>query len=261
MASEHLQSPLLAAAGFQHAFFTRHGGVSDGPYATLSFSLAAGAAGDRPENVRENLERAAERLGTSAESVHFLSQVHGREVWVLDGSESRDRTLEREGDALVSRAPGIACGVRIADCAPVLLADRKSGAVAAAHAGWRGVAQNVVAAAVVRLREVAGADGELIAAIGPHISVAAFEVSDDVARELAAASPDPDVVDRTRGPKPHVDLRKILRAQLRALGLEDGAIDDVAGCTLSEPERFFSFRRDGKQSGRHLAAIVARPRS
>jgi copper oxidase (laccase) domain-containing protein len=97
----------------------------------------------------------------------------------------------------------------------------------------------------------------LVAAIGPHISLAAFEVEEDVAQELLAASPDPDIVDRS-GPKPHVDLRKMARAQLARAGLHHDDIDDVLGCTVLEPERFYSFRRDGEQSGRLLTAIVPR---
>jgi hypothetical protein len=255
--AEALESPLLAAAGFRHAFFTRRGGVSDGPYATLSFSESVG---DRRENVAENLARAAARLGVEPRHVHFLSQVHGREVWQLDGSEPREATLQREGDALVCAVAGIACGVRVADCVPVLIGDRSSGAVAAAHAGWRGVVRGVTSAAVERLRALGSRPADLVAAIGPHLSLEAFEVSDDVAAELLRASPDPQVVDRTLGPKPHVDLARILRAQLAALGLAPAQIDEVPGCTLREPERFFSFRRDGARSGRHLAAIVARER-
>ncbi len=104
-------------------------------------------------------------------------------------------------------------------------------------------------------------DPDLIAAIGPHISLAAFEVSEEVAQTLLAASRDPDIVLRSPPPshaKPHVDLRRMLRAELASQGLAEGAIDDVWGCTVLEPERFFSFRRDGKASGRHLSAIVPR---
>ncbi len=248
------QSPLLQAAGFRHAFFTRPGGVSSGPYESLNFSVAVG---DQADNVQENLARAARALGVAPERVYFLSQVHGSGVQLLEGSEDRLEVLHEQGDAVVALRGNVACAVRVADCAPVLIGDKTSGAAAAIHAGWRGVVAGVVAAAVHRLRAEVG-EGELVAAIGPHISVANFEVSDDVAAELAGASPDPEVVDRTRGPKPHVDLRRILRAQLRQLGLSDASIDDVGGCTVGDPRLYFSFRRDGRRSGRHLAAIVPR---
>lgn len=253
--ARYRSSGLLTAAGFRHAFFTRNGGVSTGPYRSLNFSYAAT---DSPENVRENLRRAASALGVEPARIYFLSQVHGNEVRVLDGEENREQVLFEEGDAVLSLTPDLACGVRTADCVPVLIADRRSGGVGAIHAGWRGTVSGVVATAVTKLREISGGEGELLAAIGPHISRQAFEVSDDVARQLVECSPLDDVVDRSFGPRPHVDLRRIIRGQLRELGLADDAIDDVPGCNLLDEADFFSYRRDGKASGRHLSAIVAR---
>lgn len=249
------ESPLLRRAGFRHAFFTRHGGVSEGPYRSLSFSVAAG---DSPENVGENLARAARSLGVEPGRLYYLSQVHGRDVVVVDGTENREEVLYRQGDAVATRTAGVACGVRTADCVPILIGDRRSGAAAAVHAGWRGAVAGVVEAGVSQLRKLASGEVDLVAAIGPHISVAAFEVGEEVAERIGAASPDPDVIDRTRGPKPHADLRRMIRAQLRQLGLADQAIDDVEGCTVGNERDLFSYRRDGKKSGRHLAAIVAR---
>jgi YfiH family protein len=251
--AEFLESALLRKAGFRHAFFTRNGGVSTGPHASLSFSIAAG---DDAANVARNLERAGTELGVSPARIHFLSQVHGRVVHHLSGREQQSHVIELEGDALLSHARGLACAVRTADCVPVLLADLRSGAVAAAHAGWRGAVQGIVTRTVQALRDLEP-DADLVAAIGPHISQAAFEVSRDVAEALLSASRDASIIDQT-GPKPHIDLRRMLRAELRWLGIEDSAIDDVWGCTVSEPGRFFSFRRDGKLSGRHLSAIVPR---
>ena len=251
--ADFLESALLRGAGFSHAFFTRKGGVSPGAYSSLNFSVAAG---DSEANVKQNLERAAAELGVASTRIHFLSQVHGRVAHTLSGSELQSTLILRDGDALVSRAPGLACAVRSADCVPVLLADRRSGAVGAVHAGWRGAASGIVSSAIEALRAIAP-NPSLIAAIGPHISLDAFEVSDDVAETLLKASRDPQIVDRSRA-KPHVDLRRMLRAELHEQGLAQAAIDDVWGCTVLEPARFFSFRRDGKASGRHLSAIVPR---
>jgi copper oxidase (laccase) domain-containing protein len=93
--------------------------------------------------------------------------------------------------------------------------------------------------------------------VGPHISLQSFEVGADVARQLVDASPDKDIVDHSYE-KPHVNLRKMVRAQLRDGGLADADIDDVAGCTVLETARFFSYRRDGNPSGRLLSAIVGK---
>ena len=250
----HLISELLSRAGFRHAFFTRQGGVSEGAFASLNFSIAAG---DVADHVAENLRRAGRALDVDPERIYLLSQVHGRAVQLANGDEPHETFVRREGDIVVGESPSLACGVRTADCVPVLLGDKRSGRVAAVHAGWRGVAGGAVAAGVERLQLMAAGSAELVAAIGPHISLTAFEVSDDVANELRAASPEPDVVDWSRT-RPHVDLRRIVRAQLISLGLSTDAIDDVPGCTVLDATRFFSFRRDGQASGRLLSAIVPR---
>lgn len=254
--AEFRTSPVLEREGFRHAFFTRRGGVSVGPYSSLSFSLAVG---DAAAAVAENLERAASALGVTASSVHFLSQVHGTDVVVSSQRDDRTLLLHREGDAVVTLDPTCAASVRIADCVPILVGDRVSGGVCAIHAGWRGLSLGVIETGVSKLREVIGAEGDLVAAIGPHITLAAFEVSEDVAQTLAACAPGTNVVDRTLGPKPHVSLARIARKKLVDLGLRGTDVDDVPGCTFCDREAFFSFRRDGKTSGRHLASIVPRP--
>jgi YfiH family protein len=253
VAAEYLESELLSRAGFRHAFFTRVGGVSASPYESLSFSVAVG---DSTENVQANLERAAAVLGVPSRRIYFLSQVHGSVTIALDGTEAREHVLKREGDAVLSSVTDLACGVRSADCVPLLVGDRRSGAAVAIHAGWRGVVRGAVESGVSELRRVAGAGADLVAAIGPHIREQAFEVSADVAAELAAVSPVPAVSAPPGGGKPHVALARIVVAKLVALGVAERDIDDVGGCTVLEPARFFSFRRDGKIGGRHLSAIV-----
>jgi polyphenol oxidase len=255
----HHQSPLLLQAGFRHAFFTRQGGASRGPFESLSFSTAVG---DDPSHVDENLRRAGALLGVDAARVLYLSQVHGHVARFYRTQEERAGLITLEGDAIGGTEPGSAYGVRSADCVPILLADTESGAVMAIHAGWRGVVVGVVEAGVACLRQNVGGDGRLLAAIGPHISRHSFEVSDDVAEQLLAACPGqpPDVVKRAGSEaKPHVDLRRIVTQKLLALGLTEASIDQVGGCTVLTPDRYFSFRRDGKRSGRHLSAIVPRP--
>lgn len=253
----HHLSPLLHQAGFRHAFFTRLGGASQGPFESLSFSTAVG---DDPCHVNENLRRAGAVLGVDAERVLYLSQVHGREARFYRSLEQRSELITLEGDAIGGSEPSTAYGVRSADCVPVLVADVGSGAVMAIHAGWRGVVVGAVEAGVACLRQNLGNEGQLLAAIGPHISVAAFEVSDDVAAELEAVCPVPGAVVAARTAKPHVNLRFIVTQKLLALGLTEASIDQIGGCTVLDAQHYFSFRRDGKRSGRHLSAIVPRPR-
>ncbi len=247
-----LRSELLARHGFAHGFSLRTGGVSEGPFATLNLGRTVG---DAPQAVEENLRRFAEAIGVAPEAIYEVSQVHGRTVVEVRAGDEVRGIRPIEADALATAVPGAAVAVRTADCVPVLIADVERGAVAAVHAGWRGVVARAVGAAIDRLEPASPA--HLVAAIGPHIRADAFEVGDEVARQIAEVAHGEDVV-LLRAPRPHVDLAKTLKAQLAARGLSPSQIDDVGGCTLSEPARFFSHRRDAGRTGRHLSAIVAR---
>jgi YfiH family protein len=247
----------LRAAGFPHGFSTRDGGVSRGAFASLNFG-----AGDEPEHVAENVRRFADAVGFARAGLRQVTQVHGARVVdaaaLPDDGESRPR---EEADALFLAPPLLATnatsdarsvGIRIADCVPVLVATRDKGAIAAIHAGWRGVAGGVIRAGVAKLE-----GGDLLAAIGPCIGPCCFEVGAEVVPQiLAAASDDAAIVARREGDKAYVDLRRAVRRQLESAGVRD--IEDVPGCTKCDPSHFFSYRRDGAQSGRHLAVIALR---
>lgn len=251
---DFLHSALFRGAGFRHAFFTRRGGVSAGPFESLNFSVSVG---DDPLKVEENLRRAAAVLGVSRSALYFASQVHGTHVEELRGGEVGTEVIQRQADALFSSRPGIACSVRSADCLPVLFADPRTGRVAAAHAGWRGLVRGILVSTLEALVHRGSRVDDVLVAIGPHISVGAFEVSPEVAAEIQAAAPGKPVVSYEFGSRPHCDLRAVARAQLLTEGVVDAHIDDVFGCTMSDSTKFFSYRRDGKTSGRHLSAIVA----
>lgn len=230
----------LARAGFRHGF--------------ASLAMDFGPLTPAPE-VLANVQLLAASIGFDAAALRQVNQVHGARV--VDGATLESAAARVEADALVLHAGSTdavaarAVGVRVADCVPVLVGSRGDGAVAAIHAGWRGVVAGVVGAA---LRELGG--GERVAAIGPCIGPCCFEVGADVAAQIAAACGDPRVVAERNGDKALVDLRRAVRAQLAADGVTD--VEDVPGCTRCEPARFFSYRRDGAKSGRHLAAIALR---
>ncbi|HSN82118.1 MAG TPA: peptidoglycan editing factor PgeF [Polyangiales bacterium] len=247
-----LHSALLERHGFRHGFATRVGGVSAAPFDTLNLGFHLG---DDDDAVRQNRLRFVRSLGLSIEQLFEQRQVHGNEVREVTSSDDTEEIQNREGDALVARDVGIAVAARTADCVPVLLAHPPSGDVAAVHAGWRGAVAGVVGRAVVAMKQP---PAELVAAIGPHIRVGAFEVGEEVARELELASKRRPVVERGAD-KPHGDLAALIRLQLLDRGLPSTAIDDVGGCTHDEPDLFFSHRRDRGKTGRHLSVIVARP--
>jgi YfiH family protein len=210
--------------------------------------------GDECSRVDENFRAAETALSLAPGRLVYLSQVHGSTVHWLEENARRESVKTLEGDGVVSDCALIGLGVRSADCVPVLLADPETGRAAAVHAGWRGLVRGAIGATV---RALAGPAERLIVAVGPHIGPGAFEVSDDVALDLAGCSTASPVL-RDRGPKPRVDLLAIATAQLVSSGVAADRIDRIGGCTMSEPERFFSFRRDGPHSGRHLSAIVPR---
>jgi YfiH family protein len=250
-----LTAPILANAGFLHGFSLRGGGASGGGFASLNLGRALG---DDSVNVEENHRRLAASLGYDAARLFEVTQVHGVVVrGVVDGDEPRAVRAE-QGDALVSSMGGDAVGVRVADCLPLLLADPRTGCVAAVHCGWRGVAGSIVAASVAALVAAGSRPQDLLAAIGPHIRACCFEVGDEVVAALARVGEGAAFVRAGATAKPHVDLAVVVRVQLGALGVPAAQCADTGGCTRCDGARFYSFRRDGAASGRHLAVIVPR---
>lgn len=245
-----LRSRLLLSAGFAHGFSTRAGGVSTGPFASLNLGRSVG---DDPGAVDENLRRFHAAAGLEGRALFVVSQVHGATVRQVGRADDPAAVAFEEADAMVAWDSAVAVGIRTADCFPVLVGDPGTGRVAAIHAGWRGVARGVVARALEVLAPGAGT----VAALGPGIGACCFEVGPDVAAQIAAATPPvDDLVVAGRGLR--IDLRAAIRAQLRASGVT--ILEDVGTCTVCDRTRFFSFRRDGKRSGRMLAAI-ATPRA
>jgi len=184
------------------------------------------------------------------EDVRIVKQVHGAVVVSVRASDEPMRLSACEGDALVTAAPGVALGARSADCVPVLLADPRSGHVAAAHAGWRGVVGGVVPAAAVALVELGARTPDLRVALGPSIGPCCFEVGDEVAAQFPAAT-----VHVRPGGKPTVDLRHALVLQLAACGVTPDHLDAAAPCTYCDAASWPSYRREGAAAGRLVGWI------
>lgn len=273
-----------APGGVTALMSTRLGGVSQAPFDSLNLRPAAlgGADADAPAAVAENQRRFATALG--AQPV-WLAQVHGSAVQRLDGgllqAQQQGAALP-VADASISTTPGVACAVLVADCLPVLLCCADGRAVGAAHAGWRGLAGGVLEATVQALCEAGGcAPGALRAWLGPCIGPEAFEVGADVLAAFGAEPRHADVDDLPglAGPGPSVggssrlplfrfsprsdgsarwraDLAQLARRRLLTAGV--GAVAGGGWCTVSDPARFFSFRRT-PQCGRLAAAVAVRP--
>lgn len=233
-----------APPGVHAACTTREGGVSAGPYASLNLG---DHVGDEPPLVARN--RAIFERAMGVRPV-YLEQVHGSSVVALDGN-TEDGT---RADGCWTAVRGVACTIMVADCLPVLLATRDGAKVGAAHAGWRGLAGGIVEA-TVRAMQVEPAS--LIAWLGPAIGPEAFEVGADVksAFEERDAHASNHFKPYREG-KWLCDLPALVRMRLARLGLtgihgNDGSRE---WCTVSNPSRFFSHRRD-RTSGRFAAAV------
>ena len=159
-------------------------------------------------------------------------------------------------DALVADRPGICLCISTADCIPILLYDRKHQAIAAVHAGWRGTVNFIVGHALERMRILYGTDGaDISAVIGPGISLAAFEVGDEVYEAFRLAGFPMDRIARKQE-KWHIDLPEANRLQLLDFGVPSAAIETAGICTYTHCDDFFSARRLGIRSGRMLTGIM-----
>lgn len=240
--------------GVAAAMSTRQGGVSAAPWESLNLGVAVG---DDAAAVATNRARFGRAL--LARPV-WLRQVHGKRVLRLDAGTPEGPA--EPADAAWTTEPGIACTVQVADCLPVLLATGDGRAVAAAHAGWRGLAGGVLEATVAALHEGAGVKpGELLAWLGPCIGPEAFEVGAEVLAgfgraPLTADQPAFRWAPRVDGsPRWRADLPQLARERLAALGVAAVAVH--GGCTVAGESGFFSFRRDGV-TGRMAAAVWRR---
>ena len=200
--------------------------------------------GDDPTSVQANRDRLAHLL--QAKPV-FLKQVHGVHVQALDGHSAHGAVA----DAAITTQHGLACTIMVADCLPVLLTDAQGTCVGALHAGWRGLAHGVVHSTVQAMRQ--HTQDELLAWLGPCIGPKAFEVGAEV-REAFAANAWADVqrgfVNHTPG-KYLADLPQLMRGALQTAGVTQifGNDGSDAWCTVAQPSRFFSHRRDSAGSG------------
>ena len=217
--------------------------------------------------------RVASTMGVGAGQVLVVQQVHGREVVVVrhggapSGPARDSETGLLEADVLVSDDPGRAVLVRVADCVPLLIADRRTGAVAAVHAGWRGTATGAAVAAVEALGREWGSRAEhLVAAIGPAIGPCCYEVGTDVVDAFAAAGHPRHLIDRwfrarppargeTAPPPLQLDVPGANRDQLALAGVPDAQIHVAGLCTAMHLDVLTSYRAEKENAGR-LAGVI-----
>ena len=235
-----------APSGARLAFSTRRGGVSPPPWDTLNLGRSTP---DDPENVTENRRRLVVSLRFDPSALATAGQVHGARCALVTGPGH-----EPSCDALCTLTPNVVVAVSSADCLPILLT--VEGAVAAAHAGWRGTVAGVVEAAVTAICRAAQVSPDRVHAhFGPCIRDCCYVVGPEVARQFPRES-----VREVNG-EIRLSLPAAARRRLLDAGLEDGSISDTGACTACEPHWYFSHRRDRGMTGRHwgLAAWDGSP--
>jgi polyphenol oxidase len=239
------------------AFSLRTGRYSPAPLDSLNFSQTQG---DSSGNVKRNVKRLSEHLAIDPSRIATCRQVHGNAIAIVDDVP----VGLPEADALITDRPGLFPAVKTADCLPVLILDPVKRVAAAVHAGWRGTVLRITREVIDLMKSRFDCDpGNITAALGPGIGTCCYEVDDAVLVPFRRALPDADrfitirELDTSHGQKSRqsfrLDLAAANRFELIAHGVPEANIVTAGLCTSCRPDLFFSHRRDGAVSGRHIA--------
>jgi hypothetical protein len=251
-----MSAEFLTVPGFpgRHGFFTRRGGVSTGPYASLNCSLSSA---DNRDSVLHNRSLVASAMGVTGEHLLGVTQVHGKAVAVAEAAWETGKGPQ--ADALVTRRRRLALGVVTADCAPVLFVDAQAGVIGAAHAGWRGAVAGIIEETVCEMERLGARRRSLHAVVGPCIAQQSYEVGDDMRDAVLALSEYGERFFQSGTKNGHwqFDLPGYCLARLSICGISGQAIGLD---TCSDEDRFFSHRRRTLRRegalGHQISAIV-----
>ena len=246
---------LALLPGIRHAFFTRRGGVSDGVYESLNGGVGSR---DAAAHVAENRALMAKALGVRPANFLTAYQIHSPDVVIVEQPWAPD--ARPRADALVTRVSGIAVGVSTADCGPILFADADARVIGAAHAGWRGAFTGVIEATIAAMERCGASRDNIVAAAGPMIRQANYEVGPEFVERFKA---DSAANERFFTPSPNsghamFDLAAYIAARLSGAGIT--RIEDIGRCTYADADTFYSYRRSVHRNesdyGRHINAIA-----
>lgn len=244
---------LLSLPGIE-AFSTRRGDnviVADG----YSGFNACDYTGDAPDHIESCRDALCAMLCIDRDNLIIPRQTHSLNVAVIEHIPVNPTSIY-DVDALVTTLPRVALAVNTADCVPLLLADVQAGVIAAVHSGWKGTVGRIVARAIDKMVSLGADVSRIVAAMGPCICGNCFEVGDEVIEQFRAAGLASDRIILTREPRSHVDLPQACRATLLECGLRGDNIVMPKMCSRCNPERYFSARRMGINSGRTLSVII-----
>ena len=248
-----LRAQNLSVPGMAHGFFGRTGGVSQGIFASLN---CGPGSGDDKALVAENRRRVCEAMGTA--KLKTLYQVHSPKAVVVDAGWEPGP----EADSMATATPGIALGILTADCAPVLFADGEARVIGAAHAGWKGALGGVLEATLATMETLGARRERVVAAIGPCISQANYEVGPEFRERFASEDSHYArfFVPSARAEHHRFDLEGFVANRLSHAGVD--RIETLGACTYARDADFFSFRRTThrgeKDYGREISAIALR---
>ncbi|MCC7206888.1 MAG: peptidoglycan editing factor PgeF [Anaerolineae bacterium] len=241
----------------KHGVFTRLGGVSRAPWASLN---VGGTVGDTLDAVKENLRRIYAALHVDGERACTVWQVHSADAVVVTGQTPGRRWLAR-ADGMVTDVPGVPLTMRFADCVPILFFDPVRRAIGIAHAGWRGTVSGAAASTLRAMQAAFGSHpADVQAAIGPSIGPAHYQVGPEVVAAVEAAfGPDHGLIRRANDGSAYLDLWAANRLALERAGVRQ--IEAAEMCTASRVDEFFSHRAEHGKTGRFCAVISLRERS
>ena len=244
-----ISSPAISKVpGFSQYFTTRLGGVSKKPFDSLN---TGEHTGDDEKKTRINISLIEKSLGVKYSGA--ARQVHGDNIIILkDSAGKTGKRINADADALITDIPGLAVGVRVADCAGTIIIDPEHGAVAAVHSGWRGIANKIPAKTVKMMKKYfKSRPGKLIAAISPAIGPCCYEIGHDVL-ELKKQKVYRGVFTEKNG-KNYMNLWKGVKNLLEKEGVRPNNIHTCSMCTFDNPRYFYSHRRDKGRTGRMMA--------
>lgn len=230
-----------------HAVSTRKGGVSPAPFDSLNIGPGTG---DSADNVRRNRELVCRTLGTKPQKLAAMRQVHSDRVFIVRAS-GPGLSYKPEADALITAERGITLLAQSADCALTLFFDPVNVVLAVSHSGWRGAMLNIYSNVIKTMRkEYVSKPGNIFAGISPAISMENYEVGRDLISELGRRYPEKTSKSfySTNDGKYRFSLKSLLEYQLAELGIKN--IETAGMCTFADKDLFYSYRRDGKQTGR-----------
>ncbi|MBP7590173.1 MAG: peptidoglycan editing factor PgeF [Chloroflexi bacterium] len=238
----------------QHAIFTRQGGVSPAPFASLNLSVSVP---DEKERVYANRRRAYGLYGRDTDTVVHAHLVHGRDVARV--TQANNGTWLPRVDAILTDEPGCALTMNFADCTPILLYDPAHQAIGLGHAGWQGTVKDLPGAMVAAMqREFGSRPADLIAGVGPCIGPCCYEVGEVVITAVHAAFTNPDSLllpnPQPPAPNPHFDLPEANRRNLQRAGVQQIELSGL--CTACRTDLFFSHRAENGRTGRFGSIFV-----